>query len=157
TANLYKRTPMIRGRIVSLNGIAAKDMKVAAGSKWALAGDRGISYAAAQPDDAKVIAGSWWPANYSGPTLISFDADLARGMGLKVGDTMTLNVLGREIEGRIANLRDVNFRSGRQNFILILSPGLIDKAPHTFLATVRVDPLEEEALYRAITDRFPNV
>jgi putative ABC transport system permease protein len=95
--------------------------------------------------------------NYSGPTLISFDADLARGMGLKIGDTITLNVLGREIEGRIANLRDVNFRSGRQNFILILSPGLIDKAPHSFLATVRVDPSEEEGLFRAVTDRFPNI
>jgi putative ABC transport system permease protein len=157
SATGYKRTPTIRGRIVALNGIAAKDAKVASDSKWALAGDRGITYAATRPDDAKITEGSWWPANYVGPTLISFDADLARGMGLKMGDTMTLNVLGREIEGRIASLRDVNFRSGRQNFILILSPGLIDKAPHTFLATVRVDPTEEEALYRAITDRFPNV
>jgi len=157
TASAYRRTPMIRGRIVSLRGVAAKDAKVASDAKWALAGDRGITYAAGRPDDAKITEGSWWPANYAGPTLISFDAELARGMGLKVGDTMTLNVLGREIEGRIANLRDVNFRSGRQNFILILSPGLIDKAPHTFLATVRVDPAEEEALYRAVTDRFPNV
>ena len=157
TASAYKRTPMIRGRIVALKGVAVKDANVASNSKWALAGDRGITYAAARPDDAKITDGAWWPVNYSGPTLISFDADLARGMGLKVGDAMTLNVLGREIEGRIANLRDVNFRSGRQNFILILSPGLIDKAPHTFLATVRVDPSDEEALYRAVTDRFPNI
>jgi putative ABC transport system permease protein len=157
TTSAYQRTPMIRGRIVALKGVAAKDAKVASDSKWALPGDRGISYAAARPDDAKITEGSWWPANYTGPTLISFEADLARGMGLKIGDRMTLNVLGREIEGRIANLRDVNFRSGRQNFILILSPGLIDKAPHTFLASVRVDPPDEEALYRAVTDRFPNV
>ena len=157
SATAYKRTPMIRGRIVALKGIAAKDAKVAGDSKWALAGDRGITYAAARPEDTDIVEGSWWSADYSGPTLISFDADLARGMGLKIGDTMTLNVLGREIQGRIANLRDVNFRNGRQNFILILSPGLIDKAPHTFLATVRVAPFEEEALYRAVTDRFPNV
>ena len=51
---------------------------------------------------------------------------------------MTLNVLGREIEGRIANLRKVDFTTGGQNFVLVLSPGLIDKAPHSFLATVRV-------------------
>lgn len=157
STSAYKRTPMIRGRIVALKGVPAKDAKVASESKWALAGDRGITYAADEPEDAKITKGSWWPANYSGPTLISFDADLARGMGLKIGDTITLNVLGREIEGRIANLRDVNFRSGRQNFILILSPGLIDKAPHTFLASVRVEPPEEEPLYRAVTDRFPNV
>jgi putative ABC transport system permease protein len=157
TASDYKRTPMIRGRIVALKGVPAKDAKVASDSKWALAGDRGISYSATEPEGSTLTEGTWWPANYTGPTLISFDAELARGMGLKIGDTITLNVLGREIEGRIANLRDVNFRSGRQNFILVLSPGLIDKAPHSFLATVRVDPREEEALYRAVTDKFQNI
>ena len=61
-------------------------------------------------------------------------------LGLKLGDTLTLNVLGREIDGRIANFRHVDFSNGKQNFVLILSPGIIDKAPHSFLATVRVDP-----------------
>src|SRR5205823_13215498 len=78
-------------------------------------------------------------------------------MHLKLGDRMTLNVLGREIEGRVANFRDVDFSNGRQNFVLILSPGLIDHAPHSFLATVRVPPRDEEPMYRAVTDRFPNV
>jgi putative ABC transport system permease protein len=157
SASDYRRTPMIRGRITALKGVAAKDARIASGSKWALAGDRGITYAAAEPEGTKITDGEWWPVNYRGPTLISFDSDLARGMGLKIGDTITLNVLGREIEGKIANLRDVNFRSGRQNFVLILSPGLIDKAPHSFLATVRVDPKDEEPLYRAVTDQFPSV
>ncbi|HEY6578208.1 MAG TPA: FtsX-like permease family protein, partial [Rhizomicrobium sp.] len=98
-----------------------------------------------------------WAANYRGPTLISFDADLARGMGLKIGDSLTLNVLGREIQGRIANLRDVDFSTGRQNFVLILSPGIIDGAPHSFLATVRVAPRDEGAMYLTVTDRFPSV
>jgi putative ABC transport system permease protein len=78
-------------------------------------------------------------------------------MGLKPGDTITLNVLGRDIAGRIANLRDVDFSTGRQNFVLILSPGIIDRAPHSFLATVRVAPRDEEAMYRAVTDRFPSI
>jgi putative ABC transport system permease protein len=148
---------MIRGRIVALNGVPAGRAKVENGSKWALNGDRGITYAAMPPKDTEITQGRWWPANYRGATLISFDADLARGMGLKIGDTMTINVLGREIEGRIANLRNVDFSTGRQNFVLILSPGLIDKAPHSFLATVRVALRDEEAMYRAVTDRFPSV
>jgi putative ABC transport system permease protein len=78
-------------------------------------------------------------------------------MGLKIGDIVGLNVLGREIDGRIANLRDVNFGNGKQNFVLILSPGIIDKAPHSFLATVRVSSKDEEPLYRAVTDAFANV
>ena len=109
------------------------------------------------PKGTELTEGKWWPANYTGETLISFDADLAKGMGLKIGDHMTLNVLGREIPGKIANLRRVDFSNGRQNFILILSPGIIDHAPHSFLATVRVAPADEEAVYRSITDQFPNV
>ena len=70
---------------------------------------------------------------------------------------MSLNVLGRQIDGRIANLRKVDFRTGGQNFILVLSPGLIDKAPHSFLATVRVAPPEENAMYMAVTEKFPNI
>src|SRR5579862_1061726 len=153
----YRRTPMIRGRIVALNGVPAAHARVASDSRWALNGDRGITYAATPPKDADITTGRWWPANYRGPTLISFDAGLARGMGLRIGDRMTLNVLGREIEGRIANLRDVDFSTGRQNFVLILSPGIIDQAPHSFLATVRVPPGDEEAMYRGVTDRFPSV
>jgi len=153
----YRRTAMIRGRIVALNGVPAASAKVASGARWALNGDRGITYAAAQPKDAELTAGRWWPAGYHGPTLISFDAELARGMGLQIGNTLTLNVVGREIEGRIANLRDVDFSTGRQNFVMVLSPGIIDKAPHSFLATVRVAPRDEAAMYRAVTDRFPSV
>jgi putative ABC transport system permease protein len=157
SAKDYTRTPMIRGRITALKGVPAKDAKVASDSRWALSGDRGITYAAAPPKGSDIVEGKWWPAHYTGPTLISFDAELAKGMGLKVGDSLTLNVLGRELPGKIANLRDVNFASGRQNFILILSPGIIDKAPHSFLATVRVAPKDEEPLYRAVTDRFHSV
>jgi putative ABC transport system permease protein len=157
SAREYKRTPMIRGRITELNGVAAENAKVASGARWALSGDRGISYAATPPDGTEITSGQWWPANYRGPTLISFDAELAQGLGLKLGDTLTLNVLGRELGGRIVNFRHVDFSNGNQNFILILSPGIIDKAPHSFLATVRVDPRDEEPLYRAVTDRFPDI
>ena len=153
----YKRTPMIRGRIVALNGVAAKDAKIDASAKWAVSGDRGITYSATLPDHAELTEGQWWPANYSGPTLISFDAELAPQMGLKIGSVVRLNVLGREFDGRIANLRHVDFSNGQQNFVMVLSPGLIDHAPHAFLATVRADPRDEEAMYRAITGKFPNV
>ena len=153
----YLRTPMIRGRIVGLGGVSAGRARVADSARWALNGDRGITYAAAQPPDTTVTQGQWWAADYDGPTLISLDEAIAQGAGLKIGDSMTLNVLGREIEGKISNLRKVNFQNGRQNFVLILSPGVIDKAPHAFLATVRVSPEQENAMYRAVTDRFPSV
>ncbi|HEX4303828.1 MAG TPA: FtsX-like permease family protein [Rhizomicrobium sp.] len=157
SAEDYKRTPMIRGRIVSLKGVAAKDAPVAPEAKWAVSGDRGITYAATPPQGTIITDGQWWPANYDGAPQISFDADLAKGMNLHLGDKMVLNVLGREIEATITSFRKVDFTTGGQNFIIVMSPGLIDHAPHSFLATVRVDPKDEEPLYRAITDAFPNI
>ncbi len=157
TATGFKRTPMIRGRITALNGVPSADAKVAPDAKWALNGDRGITYSATPPEGTIITAGKWWAADYRGPTLISLDQSIAAGTGLKIGDTMTLNVLGRAFEGRIANLRKVDFTTGGQNFVLVLSPGLIDLAPHAFLATVRVDDAQENAVYMAVTDKFPNI
>jgi putative ABC transport system permease protein len=153
----YRRTPMIRGRITSLNGVPSAQAKVDSDVKWALSGDRGITYATTPPPGTIITSGDWWAMDYTGPTLISLDQEVAKGTGLKVGDTMSLNVLGRQIDGRVANLRKVDFRSGGQNFILVLSPGLIDKAPHSFLATVRVAPKDENSMYMAVTEKFPNV
>jgi putative ABC transport system permease protein len=153
----YQRTPMIRGRITALNGVPAAKAKVASDAQWALNGDRGITYATTPPPGTVITQGKWWAPDYRGPTLISLDEAIAEGTGLKIGDTMTLNVLGREFKGTIASLRRVDFTNGGQNFVLVLSPGLIDKAPHAFLATVRVTDEQENALYMAVTDRFPNI
>ncbi|MEI9994089.1 MAG: FtsX-like permease family protein [Rhizomicrobium sp.] len=157
SAEDFKRTPMIRGRIVSLKGVPAKDAKIAPDAKWAVSGDRGITYAAEPPDGTVITDGRWWARDYAGPPLVSFDAALAEGMGLRIGDKLVMNVLGREIPATIANLRKVDFTTGGQNFIIVMSPEPISHAPHSFLATVRVDPRDEEALYRAITDAFPNI
>src|SRR5262249_12401189 len=108
SAEDYRRTPMIRGRITALNGVPSAQAKVDAGARWALNGDRGITYAATPPKGAEITQGKWWPVNYRGSTLISLDSDVAEGMHLKLGDRMTLNVLGRNIDGRISNLRHVD-------------------------------------------------
>ena len=80
-----------------------------------------------------------------------------RAWALKIGDTLTLNILGRDIEATIFNLRDVDFRTGGINFLNIMSPGIIDQAPHSFLATVRADPADEEPMFAAISRAFPNI
>lgn len=158
TASEFNATPMLRGRIVKLKGAPVEEAAIAAGSRWVVNGDRNVTYASAPPKDARVVEGpAWWPKDYQGPTLVSFDRDIAADMGLKIGDIITLNLLGREIEARIYNLRDIDFRAGGINFLLTLSPGEIDKAPHTYLAAVRVEPSQEEALFADIANRFPNI
>jgi putative ABC transport system permease protein len=157
SAEGYKRTPMIRGRIVSAKGISATKLVVSSEAKWAFNGDRGITYAQTPPPGTVITQGEWWAPDYRGPTLISLDQAIADGAGLTIGDRMVLNVLGREIEGRIASLRKIDFTNGGQNFVLVLSPGVIDKAPHSFLATVRVNDRDENRLYMRVTDTFPNI
>ena len=152
-----QQVPMLRGRITRLNGVPVERSTVASDARWALDSDRGLTYAAAPPAGTDVIAGSWWPPDYAGPPLVSFDAGLATGMGLKVGDTLTINVLGREVDARIANLRAIDWSSLGINFTMVFAPGLLETAPHTHLAAVYADEAAEEPLLRAVTDRFTNV
>jgi putative ABC transport system permease protein len=158
TASEFNATPMLRARIVKLNGVPVDKARIATSVQWAVNGDRAITYTKTQPKDARVVEGPrWWPSDYRGPTLVSFDRDLARGMGLKIGDTITVNIVGRDIDLKIFNLRDVDFRTGGINFIFVVSPGVVDSAPHTFLSTVRAAPAQEEALFSAVSKQFPNI
>ena len=128
------RVPSLRGRIERINGVPVESAHVAPEARWALGGDRGLTYAAAVPKGSRVVAGEWWPADYHGRPLLSFDADLAHGMGLKLGDTLTVNVLGRELTATIANLREIDWTSLGINFAIVLSPGALDGAPQTDIA-----------------------
>ena len=147
----------LRGRITALNGIPVEQAFVGPDARWATSSERGLTYAATLPPGSKLIAGDWWAADYHGSPLVSFAADLARGMKLKLGDTITVNVLGRDVTATIANLREIDWSSLNINFAMVFSPGTLDGAPQSFIATARTSPDNEAALERAVTDAFPNV
>ena len=149
--------PSLRARIVSVDGIPAEEVKATPAPQWALRGDRGLTYSKTLPENSKLVAGSWWPADYDGPPLVSFDAGLARGWGLHLGSVIRVNVLGRDIDLKVANLRDIAWRTLGINFTMVASPGLLEHAPHTHIATVRAKPADEGAILRAVTDAMPNV
>jgi putative ABC transport system permease protein len=151
------RVPHLRGRITRVNGVEAERVPVKPESAWVLRGDRGITYAAHPPERAELIAGAWWPADYRGVPLVSFDAAAAEGLGLKVGDTLAVNVLGREVELTIANLRRIAWQTMGVNFTLIVSPGVFESAPQTHIAAVRAETDALDALERAVVDRFANI
>ena len=153
----FDQVPMMRGRITRLNGVPVEDAEVAPGAQWALRSDRGLTYAANLPQGSRLAAGAWWPSDYQGPPLVSFDEDLARGMGLKVGDTLTVNLLGHEITATIANLRSIDWERLGINFTLVFAPGTLESAPQTRLAAVYLRPAEEDSLAQAVTERFPNI
>jgi putative ABC transport system permease protein len=157
TVSEIRRVPSLRARIVAVNGVPAEQARTTPETAWALRGDRGLTYAATPPEGTRVVQGEWWAPDYRGEPLVSFDANLARGWGVGIGDTLTVNVLGRDIPLRIANLRDIEWRGLGMNFVLVASPGLLEAAPHTHIATVRAATAQEGSVLRAISEAFPNV
>jgi len=148
---------MMRGRITRLNGVPVETAAVAPEAQWALRSERGLTYAATLPKGSQLAVGTWWPPDYRGPPLVSFDAALARGMGVTVGDTLSVNLLGREITAVIANLRSIDWERLGINFTLVFAPGTLEGAPQTHLAAVYLPQAAEETLVRAVTESFPNV
>ncbi len=123
--------PSLRARIVAVKGVPVDQVVTTPDTAWALRGDRGLTYAATPPEGTRLVAGKWWPPDYDGPPLVSFDANLAKGWHVGIGDIIRVNVLGRDIDLKIANFRDIAWQSLSINFFMVASPGLLAHAPHT--------------------------
>ncbi len=152
--------PMLRGRILAFNGQDVTKMNVPAAGRWVLNGDRGITYEESLPENSALVEGQWWSKDYSGEPLVSFSAEEAHELGLKIGDTVTVNVLGRNITAKIANLRRVEWESLSINFVMVFSPNTFRGAPHAWLATL-TDPnsteAEDAAILKSVTNTYPTI
>ncbi len=153
--------PMLRGRIVALNGVSVDKAEVSPDARWVLSGDRGLTYADAVPGSSTIEEGEWWPKDYAGPPLVSFDGELAEGLGLKLGDTITVNILGRNVEAKIANMRKVDWESLAINFVMVFSPNTLEGAPHRLVTTLELPkgttPEREAKIIQSLAERFPLV
>jgi putative ABC transport system permease protein len=148
-----EHAPMLRGIITRINGRPARET---AGDHWVLNGDRGITYAAT-PGRATVTAGRWWPADHAGPPQVSFAAEEAAEMGLRLGDRLTVNILGRDIEAEVTSFRVVDFSTAGMGFVMTMNPAAIAAAPHTFIATVYAERTAEAAILRDLARAYPNI
>jgi putative ABC transport system permease protein len=146
--------PMLRGMITRINGRPATEV---AGQHWVLQGDRGVTYSATLPERTTLTEGEWWPADYAGPPLISFSANEAAEIGLKLGDTMSVNILGREITGTVASFRAVDFSSAGMGFTIAMDPAALQGAPHSWIATIYADQGSEAELMRDLSRSWPNI
>ncbi len=146
--------PMLRGIITKINERPADEV---APGHWVLQGDRGITYSIEPPETARVVAGQWWAPDYTGPPQISFAAEEAEEMGLKLGDSMTINILGRDITGTITSFREVDFSSAGIGFILTMNPSALSGAPHSFISTVYAEEQAEAQILRDLASTYPNI
>jgi putative ABC transport system permease protein len=156
-----EEVPMLRGRIVSAGGTPIENLKPKEDAAWVLQSDRGLTYSNEIPIGSRLVEGKWWGVDYDGPPLVSFEKRIADGLGLKLGDPIVVNVLGRNITATIANLRTVDWESLGINFVMVFSPNSFQGAPHTRLATLTYPgggtPTQEVAVIRAVAENFPMV
>ncbi|WP_420568318.1 ABC transporter permease [Thalassovita sp.] len=146
--------PMLRGVITRINDIPADEV---AGDHWVVRGDRGITYAGPQPENTTLTAGEWWPEDYAGPPQISFAREEAEEIGLELNDTITLNILGRDITGTITSFREVDFSTAGMGFVMAVNENALKGAPHSFIATVYAEPEAEALILRDLSKQYPNI
>jgi putative ABC transport system permease protein len=152
--------PMLRGTLVELAGRPVSEIKPPDEAAWVLNGDRGLTFSEDIPDDSEVVEGKWWPEGYKGEPLVSFEVELGRALGLKIGDMLTVNVLGRNVSARIANFRTVEWTSLNINFVMVFSPNTLAAAPYNMLATLswpQSNPAGEAEVVRAVAQAYPSV
>ena len=146
--------PMLRGIITRINGQPSEEV---VGQHWVLMGDRGVTYSQDIPDSTVLTEGEWWAKDYQGPPLVSFSAEEAEEMGLKIGDELTVNILGRDIVATISSFRQVNFETAGIGFVMSMNPGALAGAPHSWIATVYATPESEAGILRDLATAYPNI
>ncbi len=146
--------PMLRGIITKINGQSAEEFS---DGHWVTRGDRGVTYTAEAPDPSEITDGTWWPTDYTGPPLMSFSTEEALEIGLSLGDTVTVNILGRDITATISNFRTVSWENAGIGFVMALNPSALAGAPHSWISTVYAEPQAEAAILRDLANQYPNI
>jgi putative ABC transport system permease protein len=152
-------TPVVRSRLAAVNGTAlTATERSRRDDAWYLTREYVLTWAAEAPGHNTVVAGRWWTlAEAAREPLISVETEIARQLGVGLGGTLTFDIQGVPVTGRVTSLRHVDWRSLSSNFFVIFSPGALDGAPSTFIATVRARPEQEQGLQSAVVAAFPNV
>jgi len=152
-------TPVVRARLAAINGAAISPTeRTRREETWALTREYVLTWAKEPPRHNTVVAGRWWTeAEAAREPLISVEEEIAGQLGVRPGDRLTFDVLGVPVTARISNLRHVDWRSLASNFFVIFSPGALEGAPSTFIATVQARPDREGPMQSAVVAELPNV
>jgi putative ABC transport system permease protein len=152
-------TPVVRARLAAINGAAISPTeRTRREETWALTREYVLTWATKPPRHNTVVAGRWWTeAESAREPLISVEAEIAGQLGVRPGDRLTFDVQGVPVTARVTNLRHVDWRSLASNFFVIFSPGALEGAPSTFIATVQTRPDREGPMQAAVVAELPNV
>ncbi len=135
-----RAVPALRGAILAYGPqgrmMRVADLKAIPENAWALRGERGLTYADQVPEGNSLTEGQWWPKGYTGTPLVSVDEKLRDALDLRLGDSITISLLGVERTAKIASFRRIDWDSMGFNYVLVFSPNAIQDAPHNLAATI---------------------
>ncbi len=149
--------PALRGTITAYGNTQVADLTEIPEGAWALRGERGLTYAEELPEGSTLTAGGWWPRGYNGPPLVSVDERLADVLRLKIGDPLSVSLLGVERTARVASFRRIDWDTLGFNYVLVFSPNALRDAPHNLAATIDAPAAGVGRIQRALLPRFPSV
>ncbi len=156
-----RSVPTLRGKILAFGPkdhmTRVADLKEIPDGAWPLRGERGLTYADTVPEGNVITQGKWWGPDYSGEPLVSIDEKLADAVGLKIGDYLTIGLLGVERTARIASFRRIDWQSLGFNYVLVFTPNAIADAPHNLAATIDLPAgAKTGPLLRKLVATFPS-
>lgn len=149
--------PMLRARMQSINDRPVSELRPRDGrGRGFLEREANLTWARDLQEGNKLVAGKWWSDNDDGGPRVSVEADIAAGLGIKLGDTITYDVGGQQISATVSSLREVRWDSFRPNFFMVFSPGVLDNVTGTYITSVHLDATQRRIMgefYRS----FPEV
>lgn len=156
-----RTVPALRGSILAYGPadrmIRVSSLKEIPENAWPLRGERGLTYSAQVPEGNVVTAGQWWPKDYAGEPLVSIDERLAEALDLKIGDQLTIGLLGVERTAKISSFRRIDWDSLGFNYVLVFSPNAIADAPHNLAAMIDLPKdAQRGAMLRTLVRTFPS-
>jgi len=150
-------SPMASASFVSLNGTPIEEIVSESNrSAWIIRGDRRISWSEKPKEDNPIVEGEWWQPGNEDEMFISMDSRAAYDLGMRIGDKITLNILGRDITGVVKNFREVDYRDISINFAIIINQAFASKLPYEYIGTLKSE-LSANDLLASVVEKFPNV
>lgn len=149
--------PMVRGRLVAINGqrVSGENYQDPRTRRLATR-EFNLSWASQLQSDNRVTAGRWWEPRDIGQPLVSFEQALAKNLGINLGDRLTYNIAGNELELRVSNLRSVDWDTFNVNFFAILPPDVLNSFPATYVTSFYL-PVSNKTMLAGLVKEFPNV
>jgi putative ABC transport system permease protein len=149
--------PMIRGRLVQMNGksVSSKDF-VDDRARRLLDREFNLSWASTLPSDNLVVKGKWFDASQEGQPLVSMEEEAAKTLGLGPGDALTFMIAGKSLSVRVASLRKVQWDSFRVNFYVLAPPGVLEEHPASYITSLYL-PASRSPVMDELVRQFPNL